>query len=152
MRPTTTKPVAAASATTEARWSRDEQAAIDAYLALVEAAGIANSDPVNPDLPALRELAAPELLQEIQARIIAKRQLGLASRPDTTFTPSEVTVEDGTARIEGCTVDRTVVYVVASGEVVNDEVEVSRTVARLRREGDRWVVTSSTRTGEPCDA
>lgn len=95
-------------------------------------------------LPALFAMHLDPLLTRLKDRLIGRRLEGQAARrPEPTKSRTTVlstTVTGDTAEVIECTVDDGVVYVMATGAVVNDKVASMRRRATLSKDGDVWKV------------
>lgn len=118
------------------------------YLAFWEARFAANQNPPNPDDPRLAELATGDQLENVIAETRRRRDDGLAlRRPANSITRRDVTVRsvDGdVATIQDCAVNDGVIYRVATGEVVNDDVVTQSVSATMRRVGGEWKLERAT--------
>lgn len=130
------------STTTTAAERTVEEEVTDQYLAFWEARREANSEPVNPDHPGLREHAADDQLEQVVLETSQRRDQGLAIRPADDAVSEHrvkvVAVDGDTATVQDCMTDDDVVYRVATGEVVNDDVATRNIEATMRQIEGVW--------------
>lgn len=127
--------------------SSDESSVVDRYVAFWEARFDANTAPVDPDDPQLREYATGSQLEQVVDETTARRDDGLAlRRPADSVSRRRVTVvsNDGrTASVQDCSVNDGIVYRVVTGEVVDDSVATLSIEAELERLDGKWKVAST---------
>lgn len=118
------------------------------YLAFWEARFAANQDPPNPDDPKLAELATGEQLENVVAETRRRRDDGLAlRRPGNSISEHDVAVRavDGdVASLQDCAVNDGIIYRVATGEIVNDDVVTQSVSATMRRVDGEWKLERAT--------
>lgn len=115
----------------------------DAYL---EAA-----DPMNPEHPVLQEHAVGAQLQQVTGAFLARLDAGEVIRGELDLAPVVVSLNDTTATVSDCYLDRTGVYDAVTGERHDTESGVRHLVTvELVFEGGRWKVTSTSREGDGC--
>lgn len=120
----------------------DEQAVVDAYEAMWEAA-IASGDPPNPDAPELAETMTGDALTNMRNFLATNEAEGVAIRGTYEFDARATSVEAETATVEDCGLDRSERVVMATGEVVEPyDDERDGIVAELVREGGTWKVAT----------
>ncbi len=136
---TTTRPTT--TTTTEPEQTAEEEA-VERYLAFWDARFEANTEPVNPDDPALRQYADEGQLAQAVLETTQRRDQGLALRaaddPVAEHRVKVVRVDGKTATLQDCVTDDDVVYRVATGEVVNDRVGTRNVEATMRRIDGVW--------------
>jgi hypothetical protein len=117
------------------------------YLKFWEARFEANEAPVNPELPALRELATGPQLERVLAETRANQEAGLAFRrpePSVARHDAEVgAVVGDRADVRDCIVSDGVVYRTATGEIVSSTVTTRSVDAVMRLVEDSWRVEST---------
>ncbi len=115
---------------------------VNRYLAYWEARLEANQAPPNPDHPSLAEYATGRQLDTVIAETRRRRDEGLAiRRPENSVgkhdvrvvneKPDEVTLQD-------CSINDGIIYRVATGEVVNDDVVTQSIRATMRLVDGNW--------------
>ena len=123
------------------------QPIVAAYTAFWEARFKANEDPVNPDDPALREVATGSQLENVVAETAKRKADGLAfRRPAHSSARRDVKVVDsreGEATVQECSVNDGVVFRVGTGEVVDEAVVTHSVEGTLRLVDGRWKVAST---------
>jgi hypothetical protein len=149
--PSTTTP----RATTTTQGSTESTAAVASeedliksrYAAFWDARFAANEEPVDPNAPALREVATGSQLENVVAETAKRKSDGLAfRRPANSVARRSVQVVehgDGEATVQECSVNDGVLYRVATGEVVDDSVVTHSVEARLRIVDGVWKVEST---------
>ena len=119
-----------------------EQVVVDRYLAFWQARLDANQAPVNPDDPALAEHATGQQLENVVAETRRRRDDGLAiRRPENSVSKHDVRIVSSGAEevtLQDCSVNDGVIYRVASGEVVNDDVVTQSIRATMRLVDGKW--------------
>jgi hypothetical protein len=129
--------------------TRKEEAAEAAYLAYWEAYMQATAEPVDPQLPAMQQLMTGDH-QRVVTRDLENRQArGEATRlPTNSRLRHEILSAelraDGSVHITECEVNDAIVYNVASGAVINDDVVTKLATAKMVDEGGSWKVADST--------
>jgi hypothetical protein len=143
--PASPPPVADSTSTTVSPWNPDEQAIVDVYqdfLVAVSDSAAAGSG----DLPSLERTATGDLLTTIRRTLALKDEGGLRTRraepSKARATVYWTSVKGDAAHLAACVVDDSVVYRLATGEVVNDSVVTVRKVARFERAGGAWKVAA----------
>lgn len=125
----------------------DEQAIIDQYLGFWDARFEANSEPVNPDLPALADFATGAQLENVIAETQRRQDNGLAVRlPDDSVGDRRVkvaSVDGDEAILLDCATNDTVLYRVDTGEVVDDSVATRSIEATMRLVDGIWRLAGS---------
>lgn len=118
------------------------------YLAFWEARFAANQNPPNPDDPQLAEFATGEQLENVVAETRRRRDEGLAlRRPDNSISERDVVVSEvngDEASLQDCSVNDGIIYRVATGEVVNDDVVTQSVSATMRRVDGEWRLERAT--------
>ena len=145
--PSTTEPPATTtSLDPQAQALADAEAA---YLAYEEASNVAATDPVNPQHPELQALITGDQRLHSNSELGGFLADGEAARPAE---PSQYNVDvqaatpqsDGSVLLHVCRVDDSVIYKVATGEVVNDDVVTKTVDALMVTENGAWKVSSTT--------
>lgn len=138
---TTTTTLPRSTTTTEAQQSVEEEIT-GQYLAFWQARLEANSAPVDPDHPGLREHAAEGQLEQVLLETSQRRDQGLAIRPADDAVSEHrvkvVAVDGDTATVQDCMTDDDVVYRVATDQVVDDRVATRNVEAAMRRIDGVW--------------
>lgn len=122
-------------------WSVEQQEVIDDFLAARAAfsESLANPDPTNPTLEATH---VDPMLTEVRNINAEWQGFGQAGRfPDnsvSTTDPLSVDLAGDQATVETCGVDDSVVYDIASGNVLNDDVMTVRASSTLQRVDGVW--------------
>lgn len=118
-----------------------EQAVADAYLAAMtefDRTG-ATVQPMDPGLPATM---VDPMLNHVRVDLVNMRDQGQAARfPDDTKRKTVITavrVSGHEATVTACSVDDAVVYTVATGAVVNDDVSTADITATMQRVDGVW--------------
>jgi hypothetical protein len=147
---TTAATTTTAPTTTLDEETQKEEAAKAAYLAYWEAYMAATAEPVNPQLPAMQQLMTGDH-QRVVTRDLEDRQArGEAVR---LLTNSQLRHEvlsaelqsDGSVYIIECEVNDTIIYDVANGTIVNDDVVTKLATATMVDEGGgNWKIADST--------
>lgn len=121
-----------------------DQTVADVYLGAVDAEFTASST-ADANLPDLAVTHLDPLLQKVRDLVTGRRLGGQATkRPDATKSKTVVistNVDGDTATVIECTVDDAVVYVKATGQVVNDKVATMRRRATMKKDGEYWKVS-----------
>ena len=131
--------------------AQKEEAAKAAYLAYWEAYLEATAEPVDPQLPAMQELMTGDH-QRVVTRDLEDRQArGEAARlPPNSQLRHEIhsadLQSDGSVRITECEVNDAIIYDVASGAVINDDVVTKLATATMVDERG-WKIADSTVVG-----
>ena len=141
---TTTRPTT--TTTTEPEQTAEEEA-VERYLAFWDARFEANSEPVNPDHPALREYATGEQLENVLEETRRNAREGRAfRRPENSQGRRSVRVvriEGESAMLQDCVVNDGVVYRVDTGEVIDDSVVTHSVEATMARVDGEWKLESA---------
>lgn len=115
---------------------------VDRYLAFWDARFEANTEPVNPDDPRLADLATGPQLDNVREETKQRADAGLAlRRPEDTVTerrPRIIEVEGDVATIQDCAINDSIVYRVATGEVLDDSVVTRSVSATMRLVDGQW--------------
>jgi hypothetical protein len=139
---TTTRAETTTTTTTTEPARPVEEQIVERYEAFWEARFEANTEPVNPQHPGLREYAAEDQLAQVILETTQRRDRGLALRsaddPVREHRVKVLSVDGDTARLQDCVTDDDVVYRVATGEVVNDRVATRNVEATMRRIEGAW--------------
>lgn len=126
-----------------------EEQLVERYQAFWDARHQASRDPVDPDHPGLREYATGEQLKQVLDEVRQRAEQGIAfRRPDSSVARSKVRVTEVStdeATLQECVVDDTVVYRIATEEVVDDDVMTYNVEATMRRTDGRWKLASARR-------
>lgn len=127
--------------------SAEEQEIAARYTAFWDARFEANTAPVNPEEPALREFGTGPQLENVITETTRNRDQGLAfRRPDDSVYERRVrvvSVEGDVARLQDCATNDGIIYRVASGEVVDDSVSTRSIEAVMRRVDGEWRLEST---------
>lgn len=138
----TSSTTSSSSSTTTSAPEDDEQAIVDQYLGFWDARFEANSEPVNPDLPALADFATGAQLDNVIAETQRRKDSGLAVRlPDNSVGERRVkvaSVEGEEALLLDCATNDTVLYRVDTGEVIDDSVATRSIEATMRLVDGKW--------------
>ena len=142
---TTAATTTSAPTTTLDEETQKEDAATEALLDYYDAYQEATADPVDPhdaDLQALvtgkHKLVVTRNLQERQAKGEAVR---LPANTQTSHDIRSAELQpDGTVEIVDCQVDDSIVYDVATGDVVDDDVITKLVIGSMAQEGGAWKV------------
>ena len=114
----------------------------DRYLEFWDARFEANTDPVDPDNPRLRDLATGEQLANVIDETQRRKDAGLAFREADGSVKERrvrvVNVEGDVATLQDCATNDDVVYRVATGEVVDDSVVTRNISAEMRLVDGEW--------------
>lgn len=148
-RSTASSSTTTASATdTTAPQNGDEQQVIDQYLGFWEARFAANQEPVNPDHPSLREYATGAQLDNVIEETRRRRDEGLAFRwPEDSVHAHDVTVAESSPTeviLQDCSVNDGIIYRVATGEVVDDDVVTQNIRATMQLVEGVWKLARAT--------
>jgi len=118
------------------------------YTAFWDARLAANQAPVNPDHPLLPEYAVGAQLDNVIAETRRRRDDGLAiRRPPNSVTRHDVRVTDvngEVATLQDCSVNDGIIYRVATGEVVNDDIVTQSVRATMRLVDGKWKLERAT--------
>lgn len=137
-RPTTTS----RPETTSTTEPTAEEQVVERYLAFWDARLEANTEPVNPDHPGLREYATGEQLANVVEETRRNAAEGRAYRlPENSRSRRSVEVvrlEGDTAVLQDCVVNDGIVYRVGSGEVLDDSVVTHNVEATMVRVDGEW--------------
>jgi hypothetical protein len=150
---TTAASTTSAPSTTLDEETQKEQAARDAFLAYHDAVLEAASDPVRPNLPRLQDLVTDEQQRTVTRNLTNLQGSGMAVRAGVGSLSahdlrSADLHADGSVLIVDCEVDDAVVYEVATGTVVDDDVVTRLVEARMVAEAGKWRVALSRITKE----
>jgi hypothetical protein len=120
-----------------------DRSEIEAAYRRASEAYLAASAASDPDLPALAETHADPMLAQRRDVLTARRLDGRAARmPDPSQYRIEIerfeVVDSTSARLTACVVDDAIVYEVATGNVVNDDVTTARHEAVMRLIDGTW--------------
>lgn len=111
------------------------------------------ADPMEPEHPALGEVATGEQLKQVRSAFLARKSAGEVIRGELDLKPSAITVDGDTATLTDCYLDRTGVYRAQTGERVDKESGVRHLIrVRLVREGGAWKVAAITKESNGCVA
>jgi hypothetical protein len=126
-----------------------EEAAKAAYLAYWDAYVEATEEPVDPQLPAMQSLMTGDH-QRVVTRDLEDRQArGEAARLRTNSRLRHEILSadlqlDGSVHITECEVNDAIIYDIASGAVINDDVVTKLATASMVDEGGSWKIADST--------
>lgn len=138
---TTTTSLPRSTTTTEVQRTVEE-GVTDQYRAFWEARFEANSEPVNPDHPGLREYATGEQLENVLEETERNAREGRAFRlPENSQgrrSVQVVQIEGDTAVLQDCVVNDGVVYRVDTGEVIDDSVVTHSVEATMTLVDGDW--------------
>jgi hypothetical protein len=129
--------------------TRKVEAAKAAYLAYWDAYMQATVEPVDPQLPAMQDLMTGDH-QRVVTRDLEDRQAkGEATRlpPNSRLQHEILSADlqvDGSVHITECEVNDAIVYNVASGVVINDDIVTRLATATMVDEAGSWKVADST--------
>lgn len=141
-RPTSTAQTGDTSTSTSAPAGDVEALVADRYLEFWNARFEANTDPVDPDNPRLRDLATGEQLANVIDETQRRKDAGLAFREaDDSVKERRIRVVDvqgEVATLQDCATNDDVVYRVATGEVVDDSVVTRNISAEMRLVDGQW--------------
>lgn len=119
-----------------------EEEVIARYQAFWEARFEANQEPVNPDHSGLREYATDDQLENVLDETRQNLGSGTAfNHPEEPVARREVRVVEingDEAILQDCAVNDDIVYRVATGEVVDDDVVTHNVEATMRRVDGDW--------------
>ena len=152
---TTTRRVTATSSTSASTTSSTltaassaEQEIVDRYRAFWDERLKANTAPLNPDHPGLTEYATGKQLENVVSETRRRRDDGLAiRRPENSISKRTVKVskvEGDVATLQDCAVNDGVIYRVANGEVIDDDVVTQSVRATMRRIDGGWKLEQAT--------
>jgi hypothetical protein len=127
-----------------------EEILADRVRAYFAARLVANAAPApNPDDPGLAEVASGRELEALVENTRTRLDAGQALRPGDEglgeVRVGSVEVDGATASVAACSIDDEVIFDVATGEVVNDEVVTHNYTIGLELRGDVWKVTEIVR-------
>ena len=141
-RPSSTTQTGDTSTSTSAPADDVEALVADRYLEFWDARFEANTDPVDPDNPRLRDLATGEQLANVIDETQRRKDAGLAFREADDSVKERrvrvVNVEGDVATLQDCATNDDVVYRVATGEVVDDSVVTRNISAEMRLVDGQW--------------
>lgn len=143
-RPTSTTQTGDTSTSTSTSAPADDVEALvaDRYLEFWDARFEANTDPVDPNSPRLRDLATGEQLANVVDETQRRKDAGLAFREaDDSVKERRIRVVDvqgEVATLQDCATNDDVVYRVATGEVVDDSVVTRNISAEMRLVDGQW--------------
>jgi hypothetical protein len=145
---TTAASTTSAPSTTLDEETQKEEAAKEAYLAYWDAYTKATSEPVDPQLPAMQQLMTGDHQRVITRNLEDRQARGEAVRRPagsqaTHDIQSADLQQDGSVKITECEVDDAVVYVVATGVVVNDEVVTKLATSDMVEIDGSWRISHS---------
>lgn len=139
---TTTEPTTSSSAPPEDDAAALEAEITDRYLAFWDARFEANTEPVNPDDPRLAEFATGAQLDNVVEETRQRVDAGLAlRRPEDSVTerrPRVVELDGDEATIQDCAINDSIVYRVATGEVIDDSIVTRSVSATMRLVDGEW--------------
>lgn len=143
----TTTTSSTSTTTTTSAPPDDEAAIVERYLEFWEVRFEANSDPVNPDDPRFAAVATGPQLDNVITETRQRLDAGLAlRRPENSVTerrPRVVEISGDVATIQDCSVNDSIVYRVATDEVVDDSVVTRSTTATMRLIDGQWRLEST---------
>jgi hypothetical protein len=147
---TTAASTASAPSTTLDEETRKEEAAADAYLMYDDAFFKAATNPVDPQLPDLQELVTGSQRSLVTRNLEAMQANGQAVRlPARSKARQDLQLvelqPDGSVDITSCEVDDSILYVVATGAVINDDVVTNLIFTTMVEETGGWKLTFSER-------
>lgn len=120
---------------------------VDRYMAFWDARFAANTEPLRPDLPALREFATGAQLDSVIAETHQNAEDGVAFRrpAESVYERRVVVVErgGGVATLQDCVTSDGIVYRVADGHVIDDEVVTRNISATMRKVDGVWKLAAS---------
>jgi hypothetical protein len=139
---------AAPTTTTLDEKTRKEVAAKAAYLAYWDAYMEATTEPVDPELPAMQELVTSDHKRVVTRNLEDRQARGEAvRRPAGSQATHEIQSAelqpDGSVKIIECEVDDAVVYVVATGAVIDDALVTKLATADMVEVDGSWRVAHS---------
>lgn len=144
---TTTTESTTTSLTTSVPADNDEAAIVERYLQFWDVRFETNSHPVNPDDPRLATLATGPQLENVITETQQRLDAGMAlRRPEDSVTerrPRVVEITGDTATIQDCSVNDSIVYRVATGEVIDDSVVTRSVTATMRKADGEWRIEST---------
>jgi len=138
----------AAPTTTLDAETRKEEGAKAAYIAYWDAYMEATAEPVDPQLPAMQALMTGDHQRVVTRNLEDRQARGEAVRhPAGSQATHEIRSAelqpDGSVKITECEVDDAVVYVVATGAVIDDEVATKLATADMVEIDGSWRVAHS---------
>jgi len=141
-RPITTEP----PTTTTSLVDGGEREVLAAYQGYFDAILAANNPP-DQFHPALGQYATGEAFKSVfeaaQANRLAGRALRLPENSKTEHRTKVVSIEDGKATVQDCSIDDGLVVKLDSGEVLNDTVKTRLVTSTLVQENGTWKVSTS---------
>jgi hypothetical protein len=148
---TTAATTTTAPTTTLDEETQKEEAATAAYLMYDDAFFKAAAHPVSPELPELQDLVTGNQQALVTRNLEQLQANGQAVRLPA---PSQVRQEpklvelqaDGSVEITSCEVDDSVVYEVATGDVINDDVVTNLISTTMVNQNNAWKLAFSERT------
>jgi hypothetical protein len=145
---TTATSTTSAPSTTLDEEARKEEAAKDAYLAYWDAYMKATSEPVDPQLPAMQRLMTGDHQRVVTHDLEDRQARGEAARlPANSRLRHEILSAElqayGSVRITECEVNDVVIYNVATGVVLNDDVVTKLATATMVVEDGKWRIADS---------
>ena len=128
--------------------TQKEEEAKKAFLAYWEAYMEATAEPVDPQLPALQQLMTGDHQRVVTRNLEDRQAHGEAVRhPAGSRAAHEIQSaelqRDGSVKITECEVDDSVIYVVATGAVVDDEVVTKLAEADMVEIDGSWRIAHS---------
>jgi hypothetical protein len=142
----TAPPTTAAVTTTTSRWTPEQQAVVDTYLAWDRAFNEA-STMEKPDFTDMAKYAYGDLLVKNKLLLTSRSSDGRQARPGVNgLTRTEVYrygERNGKSYIDFCSVDDYVVFRRADGHVIDDEVQTRRGGAQVEQVSGQWKVTGT---------
>lgn len=122
-------------------WTSEQQAVLDDFMA-ARAAFSASLESPDPDDPTLAATHVDPMLTEVKNINAQWLGFGQAGRfPEGSISrtdPLSIDIVGDQATVETCGVDDSVVYDVATGNVINDDIVTVRASSTLERDGDHW--------------
>ena len=145
--PTSTSSTPPSSSTTATSDDDRDVEIVDRYVAFWDARFEANTEPVNPEDPDLAEYATGAQLENVREETRQRADAGLAlRRPADTVTerrPTVIEVDGDVATLQDCAINDTIVYRVATGEVIDDSVVTRSVSATMRLVEGKWRLEST---------
>jgi hypothetical protein len=139
---TTTRAETTTTTTTTEPERPVEEEVVERYEAFWEARFEANTDPVNPDHPGLREYATGAQLENVIEETERNAREGRAfRRPENSQgrrTVDVTRIDGGTAVLQDCVVNDGIVYRVDTGEVLDDSVVTHNVEATMVQVDGEW--------------
>lgn len=141
-----------AATAAHARFTAEEQAVADAYVAAMDAINQAAAYPPNPNHPALFKTMAGELLVNSQKAVASLLTSGqsVVLPPNTAWEVEvlSVAITGDDATIEACSHDDAQVVDSASGAIVDSDTTTAKYRAGLTRIEGRWMARSRNELGK----